>query len=329
MQLELKRIQKSTGTTFVYVTHDQEEALTMSDRIAIMDSGQVQQLADPRSLYERPETSFVADFIGTSNALQVEITEPRAGPRGDGRRRTAPGSAWTAPQAAGESVQDHRPPGEDPDRRRRRRDPVARRVGTVIERIYLGSLSQVLVELPSGEQLMVHELNDDHVSNAEAGDQIELSWAARHSLVVDGDTPRMRLPVRALALLLAGALTACGGTGGEQAGVAEAPADPEAPATGTLSVFAYQDTVTDALLDPFREANPDLEVRTATFGSNQEAATKLAGGFEADVVEVCLDEMSPLTARNLLRPLDTAGDQRLGRPRFPRLARASSRAATC
>ena len=77
--------------------------------------------------------------------------------------------------------------------------------------------------------------------------------------------------------------------------------------SGTLRVFAYQDTMTDALLDPFREANPDLEVRTASFGSNQEAAAKLAGGFEADVVEVCLDEMTPLTARNLLRPLDTAG----------------------
>ena len=71
MQLELKRIQKSTGTTFVYVTHDQEEALTMSDRIAIMDGGRVQQLADPRSLYERPESAFVADFIGTSNLLSL------------------------------------------------------------------------------------------------------------------------------------------------------------------------------------------------------------------------------------------------------------------
>ena len=69
MQLELKRIQKSTATTFVYVTHDQEEALTMSDRIAVMDGGRVQQLADPRSLYERPDTAFVADFIGTSNSL--------------------------------------------------------------------------------------------------------------------------------------------------------------------------------------------------------------------------------------------------------------------
>ena len=77
MQFELKRIQKSTGTTFVYVTHDQEEALTMSDRIAVMDGGRVQQLADPRTLYERPETSFVADFIGTSNALELACDRAR------------------------------------------------------------------------------------------------------------------------------------------------------------------------------------------------------------------------------------------------------------
>ena len=106
---------------------------------------------------------------------------------------------------------------------------------------------------------------------------------------------------------LAIVLGACGGGSSEPAAVAGAPSDPDAPASGTLSVFAYQDTITDALLDPFREANPDLELQTASFGSNQEAAAKLAGGFEADVVEVCLDEMSPLTARNLIRPLDTGG----------------------
>ncbi len=116
----------------------------------------------------------------------------------------------------------------------------------------------------------------------------------------------MRLLACILLSLLAAVLAACGSTGAP-ASQAEAPADPDAPATGTLSVFAYQDTITDALMDPFREQNPDLEVRTASFGSNQEAAAKLAGGFEADVVEVCLDEMSPLTARNLLRPLDTDG----------------------
>ena len=75
MQFELKRIQKSTGTTFVYVTHDQEEALTMSDRIAIMDAGKVQQLADPRSLYEQPE-----DIIRSRLHRNVERAPGRASP---------------------------------------------------------------------------------------------------------------------------------------------------------------------------------------------------------------------------------------------------------
>src|SRR5438094_4025904 len=74
-QLALKRIQHELGTTFVYVTHDQEEALAMSDRIAVMNGGQVEQLGAPREIYERPLTSFVADFIGSLNALDVTIDE--------------------------------------------------------------------------------------------------------------------------------------------------------------------------------------------------------------------------------------------------------------
>ena len=187
MQLELKRIQKSTGTTFVYVTHDQEEALTMSDRIAIMDGGRVQQLADPRSLYERPESAFVADFIGTSNALRVEVTRREADlavmELGDGTRICV-----DCLNPAGESVQITVRPekiriGADDDATR------SRVRGVVTERIYLGSLSQVLVELTTGERLVVHELNDDYVSTAQAGDDIELSWAARHSLVVANGGP--------------------------------------------------------------------------------------------------------------------------------------------
>ena len=188
MQHELKRIQKSTGTTFVYVTHDQEEALTMSDRIAIMDGGKVQQLADPRSLYERPKTSFVAGFIGTSNALSIGITrrhgELAVMDMGDGMRICV-----DCPNPAGESVQITVRPekirigGADDDPSR------SWIVGEVVERIYLGSLSQVLVELPTTERLVVHELNDDYVSTGGPGDRIELSWAARHSLVVeDGAT---------------------------------------------------------------------------------------------------------------------------------------------
>ena len=97
MQLELKRIQQSTGTTFVYVTHDQEEALTMSDRIAVMDGGVVQQVDAPRALYERPATSFVADFIGTSNLLSFAGAARTNGVAvlelGEGMRIVGPGDA--------------------------------------------------------------------------------------------------------------------------------------------------------------------------------------------------------------------------------------------
>ena len=81
LQVELKRIQVEVGITFVYVTHDQEEALTMSDRIAVMQAGKVEQLGTPEELYERPATRFVADFIGTTNLLHGQIER---------RRRRAP-----------------------------------------------------------------------------------------------------------------------------------------------------------------------------------------------------------------------------------------------
>src|SRR5438128_384652 len=75
MQLELKRIQNELGTTFVYVTHDQDEALAMSDRIAVMNNGRVEQLGSPREVYEQPTTAFVADFIGSLNSFELTIDE--------------------------------------------------------------------------------------------------------------------------------------------------------------------------------------------------------------------------------------------------------------
>ncbi len=99
------------------------------------------------------------------------------------------------------------------------------------------------------------------------------------------------------------AIAGCGGGSGDTA-VAPPPDNPDAPATGTLRFFAYGDTVVDPMLDPFRKQNPDLDLKVATFDSNKAAAAKLAGGFDADVVEVCTDEMQPLLARGLLRPLD-------------------------
>ena len=120
----------------------------------------------------------------------------------------------------------------------------------------------------------------------------------------------LKMTVRfAFAVVAAMALIGTAGCGSDEgtSEVAPAPGDPDAEVSGTLRVFAYEDSVVPELIDPVTEANPDLEIKTATFDSNEEAAAKLAGGFEADVVEICLDEMQPLVDQDLLRPLDVKG----------------------
>ena len=77
LQVELKRIQREVGISFVYVTHDQEEALTMSDRIAVMNRGRIEQVGGPEEIYERPDTTFVAGFIGVSNLMPATVSSPR------------------------------------------------------------------------------------------------------------------------------------------------------------------------------------------------------------------------------------------------------------
>ncbi len=185
MQLELKRIQKTTGTTFVYVTHDQEEALTMSDRIAVMEGGIVQQLADPRTLYEQPRTAFVAGFIGTSNSIRLEVSR-REGELAvmeldQGMRVVAPDPGGSAPRLRITVRPEKIRIGGSSN------GAGSRIRGQVVERIYLGSLSQTVVEIATGERLVVHELNDDEAAAVAPGDQVTLSWAERHSLIVDSD----------------------------------------------------------------------------------------------------------------------------------------------
>jgi spermidine/putrescine transport system ATP-binding protein len=179
MQLELKRIQQSTGTTFVYVTHDQEEALTMSDRIAVMEGGVVQQVDAPRALYERPATSFVADFIGTSNLLSFAGAQRTNGVAvldlGDGMRIVGPDDAGDWITVRPEKIRM----GVELE------GDCTRVAGTVVESVYLGSLSQTVVEVVTGERLIVHELNDDDIPSPEPGDAVTLSWHARHSLLLD------------------------------------------------------------------------------------------------------------------------------------------------
>jgi spermidine/putrescine transport system substrate-binding protein len=109
------------------------------------------------------------------------------------------------------------------------------------------------------------------------------------------------------SVVIAVVVAGCGGSSGDSESVATAPSDPNAEVSGTLRVFAYEDSVRPEMIDPVLKANPDLDIQTATFDSNEEAAAKLAGGFDADVVEICLDEMKPLVDQKLIRPLDPDG----------------------
>jgi spermidine/putrescine transport system ATP-binding protein len=184
MQLELKEIQGRTRTTFVYVTHDQEEALTMSDRIAVMNGGLVEQIGSPREIYEHPASPFVAGFIGTSNLLALRVDAIVDGlvamNLGEGERLLARSGA-----RQGETVQITVRPEKIKLGEPGSAQGQARVHGTVAEAVYLGSMTQVIVDLPTGERLVVHRLNDRlEGDEVQAGDRIVLHWAAEHSFVI-------------------------------------------------------------------------------------------------------------------------------------------------
>ena len=185
MQLELKELQSRTGTTFIYVTHDQEEAMTMSDTIAVMNGGIVEQLATPRELYQRPASAFVAGFIGTSNLINLRIDRRENGVLVmdlDERNRilaTDPGNV----------VVDQVTLTVRPEWIKLGAREVASNAslvdGTVADVVYLGSVTQLIVELATGERLTVHRLNDElGVEEPRPGDHVRLHWAAEHSYVV-------------------------------------------------------------------------------------------------------------------------------------------------
>jgi spermidine/putrescine transport system ATP-binding protein len=184
LQVELKAIQRDVGITFVYVTHDQEEALTMSDRIAVMNRGVVEQVAEPEAVYERPATPFVAGFIGVSNLLPGEVVEAN----GSGAQlRLDSGVVLPIPDAAGATVGDRchavvRPeklsvgagdgPGVD---------------GVLEASVYLGTATQLLVRLPDGSSLtaLVPNVDEDARRRLPApGEQIHLSWHPAHMHIV-------------------------------------------------------------------------------------------------------------------------------------------------
>jgi spermidine/putrescine transport system ATP-binding protein len=184
MQVELKRIQREVGITFVYVTHDQGEALTMSDRIGVMNDGEIEHLGTPREIYEHPKTRFVAGFIGTSNLLAGTATRVEAGDAvievspeerivvpvaGQGVAAGSPLQLTVRPEKI--QVSATRPTG---------RGCVLR--GTVTDVSYLGTSTNFSVTTTTGADIVVFQQNSAAADDvAGQGDSVWLSWQPEHS----------------------------------------------------------------------------------------------------------------------------------------------------
>jgi len=224
MQLELKSLQREVGITFVYVTHDQEEALTMSDRIAVMNQGRALQVDDPRSIYDRPATRFVADFIGTTNFLSgrlrrrqgdmatVEVDgvgdvlaplpeqaspsprltvairpeRMRLNPSGrSGPDNRAAGAEAGGPFGAPELA--NRAAGAEADGPFGAPGPTNRAAGVVTGIVFVGDDTQYFVQLANGERIMVREQNDAPPSEAariQPGQAVTVEWSPASTTIL-------------------------------------------------------------------------------------------------------------------------------------------------
>ncbi len=155
MQVELKQLQRQLGITFIFVTHDQEEALTLSDRIAVFNDGRIEQLGTPRELYERPASRFVADFVGTSNLFSAEHARALLGREGEYSVRPEKLTLSREPATA---------------------SGTRSAVGTVVESIYLGSGIRRVIDLDAGPRISVLERNERSGAAQGHGERVHVSW---------------------------------------------------------------------------------------------------------------------------------------------------------
>src|SRR5919201_1639080 len=189
MQLELKAIQHDIGTTFVYVTHDQEEALAMSDRIAVMNGGRVEQIGTPREIYERPQTAFVADFIGSLNALDLRIDELVGA---NAVMRLGEAERLVVPVGPGHRPGDNIRVAVRPERVQiaPEGNPLlnggSRLEGTVAEVVFLGMYTQFHVDTQAG-RLVSHRLADEPLRALETGSRVSLSWEPEQASLLGSD----------------------------------------------------------------------------------------------------------------------------------------------
>jgi spermidine/putrescine transport system ATP-binding protein len=190
MQIELKRIQTEIEVTFVHVTHDQEEAMTMADTIAVMNQGLIEQMGAPDDLYENPRTTFVANFLGQSNLIRVDVIDSvgqnvvvdchgqKVGVAAS-RSHAAGRNAWLGvrPEKLGVAAA-----GEE--------GPAGANVlagGRVTDASFVGVSTQYLVAMPWGQELMVFEQNTGHRALFRNGDRVDLSWSPGHAFLLDAD----------------------------------------------------------------------------------------------------------------------------------------------
>ena len=160
MQIELKQIQREVGITFIFVTHDQEEALTLSDRVAVFNNGHVEQVGTAREVYEFPATEFVAKFLGLSNLIPAELS-PDGVQSSVRPERVRLLTAETAASAGAVSL-----------------------VGTVSETVYTGPTTRFLVDTESGVRMIAERANDHHPSAESAfarGDRVRVEWTTDHA----------------------------------------------------------------------------------------------------------------------------------------------------
>jgi spermidine/putrescine ABC transporter ATP-binding subunit len=188
MQIELKRIQQQVGITFVYVTHDQGEALSMSDRIAVMSNGRIEQLGEPREIYDRPTTAFVADFIGDMNFLEAVVVESA-----DGSFAADAGGSIVIRGRGTPRRGERLRLGIRPERLLAH--PGSTREGAntaraeVIAKMYLGDQLQLVARLSNGSEVVVREQRvnaDPALEDLNQGDRIVIEWDETAPLVLPG-----------------------------------------------------------------------------------------------------------------------------------------------
>ncbi|MEU8699230.1 ABC transporter ATP-binding protein [Streptomyces sp. NPDC048680] len=191
MQLELKRIQTEVGITFVHVTHDQEEAMTMADTVAVMNAGRVEQLGDPADLYENPRTTFVANFLGTSNLIEGEVLSTGTDTvvsAGGGKLRLPAGRCPEPTTKGGKLLLGIRPEKislahrDDADEIAEGRNRVT---GRIVDSSFIGVSTQYVVESPAGKALHVYEQNVERRTGLTAGAEVVLHWNPAHTFGLD------------------------------------------------------------------------------------------------------------------------------------------------